>query len=156
MPELFGMTVSDDVLALNHEHMQPQRQRSARMTPQRTEHDEQADVVAWAQAMEVMHPDLWLLHAIPNGGHRYARTAAILKAEGVKPGVPDLCLPVPRHSYHGLYIEIKRQDGGAGLSSHQREWADRLEEQGYHVAQCNGAEQAIGILRWWLGMESDT
>ena len=35
-----------------------------------------------------------LLYAVPNGGYRNAREAARFKAEGVRSGVPDLCLAV--------------------------------------------------------------
>ena len=35
---------------------------------------------------------------IPNGGSRHPAEAARLKAQGVKAGVPDLCIPVARGS----------------------------------------------------------
>jgi hypothetical protein len=65
-------------------------------------------------------PELEWLHAIPNGGPRDGFSGAILKAEGVKKGIPDLFLPVPMPAYGveaarymqveycGLYIEMKR------------------------------------------------
>lgn len=53
------------------------------------------------------YPELALLYHIPNGGKRDAKTATILKRQGVKAGVPDLHLPVARGGYHGLYIELK-------------------------------------------------
>lgn len=34
-------------------------------------------------------------------------TAVALKRQGVKAGVPDICLPVARNGYHGLHIELK-------------------------------------------------
>ena len=53
---------------------------------------------------------------IPNGGYRNKAEAAHLKAQGVRPGVPDLCVPVARHGYHGLYIEMKRRrTAGVGV-----------------------------------------
>ena len=74
--------------------------------PQR-EDLEQAALISWAEAYERIYPELALLYHIPNGGKRDRIVAAKLKAQGVKPGVPDLCLPVPRGKYHGLYIEMK-------------------------------------------------
>jgi hypothetical protein len=39
-----------------------------------------------------------------------------LKAEGVRAGVADLCLPAARRGYHGLYIEMKSEEGVATKS----------------------------------------
>src|SRR3990167_7125439 len=41
-------------------------------------------------------PDVRLLFAIPNGGLRNIRVAMNLKAEGVRAGIPDYFLAVPR------------------------------------------------------------
>ena len=82
--------------------------------------------------MESRWPELRLLHAIPNGGKRDIRTAAMLKAEGVKPGVPDICLPVPRGGKHGLYIELKRRKGGT-VSKAQEAWIRALMAQGFVI-----------------------
>jgi hypothetical protein len=88
------------------------------------------------------------LHAIPNGGPRDGATAAKLKAEGVKPGVPDAFLPLPRGMWAGLYVEMKRPgtektgkrkavivDRAAGSTSgEQNEWIGYLRSAGYGVA----------------------
>jgi hypothetical protein len=76
-----------------------------------TEHDEQVALSRWVTLLQPRHPELALLHAIPNGGHRHKAVAVRLKAEGVKRGVPDLCLPVPRGGHHGLYLEMKTRQG---------------------------------------------
>ena len=73
---------------------------------------EQRVIFQWAAMETAACPELWLLYAIPNGGKRAIKTAIALKAQGVKSGVPDMCLPVARGGYHGLYIELKRQKGG--------------------------------------------
>ena len=54
---------------------------------------EQVALFGWAEYNEAYYPELRLLYAIPNGGHRHKAMSAELKAEGVKPGVPNLCLP---------------------------------------------------------------
>ena len=72
-----------------------------------TEHDEQAALFQWAELMAAQIPELRLMFAIPNGGHRHIGVARKLKAEGVKPGVPDIFLPVARNKFHGLFIEMK-------------------------------------------------
>ena len=106
-----------------------------------TEHQEQCALFEWAAWQEGIWPELRLLHAIPNGGKRDIRTAAMLKAEGVKPGVPDVCLPVPRGDKHGLYIEMKRRKGGT-VSAEQLKWLDELMRQGYECHVCRGCEEA--------------
>ena len=66
------------------------------------------------------YPELALLYHIPNGGKRDAKTATILKRQGVKAGVPDLHLPVARGGYHGLYIELKVGDNTT--TKKQKDW----------------------------------
>ena len=94
-------------------------------------------------------PELGLLYAIPNGGKRAIKTAIALKAQGVKSGVPDMCLPVARGGYHGLYIELKRQKGGV-VSETQKSWITALNTQGYKAIICHGAEEAIEQIRGYL------
>ncbi len=82
---------------------------------------EQTCLFRWAALESGAHPELALLHAIPNGGKRSKSEAARMKAAGVKPGVPDMFLPVAREGCHGLYIELKRRDGGR-VSTEQTAW----------------------------------
>lgn len=65
------------------------------MNYSRTEADEQKAVIQWCILMEGRWPELEYIYHVPNGGSRNAREAANLKAQGVKPGVPDLELPDP-------------------------------------------------------------
>ena len=48
----------------------------------------------WAAYHMDCMPELEYMHHIPNGGKRDKRTAVALKRQGVKAGVPDICLPV--------------------------------------------------------------
>lgn len=80
--------------------------------PVPTEAQEQMTLFSWAAMQSGKYPELNLLYHVPNGGSRHKAEAGRLRAEGVKAGVPDLCLPVARGQYHGLYIELKRQRGG--------------------------------------------
>jgi hypothetical protein len=52
-----------------------------------------------------------LLYHIPNGGLRNPKEANKLKAMGVVPGIPDLCLAIPSGQYSALYIEMKTTSG---------------------------------------------
>ena len=116
----------------------------------KTEHQEQVEVIRWANDPANKHYHLSkLLFAIPNGGHRSKKTAGKLKAEGVKSGVPDLFLPVPGGPWHGLFIEMKRAKGGRE-SAEQTAWISTLRAMNYRVEVCAGAAQAIDIISDYL------
>ena len=104
----------------------------------RGEDTEQMGVIDWANWNTGRFPELKLLFHVPNGGKRNAAEAARFKAMGVKAGVPDLCLPVPRGGYAGLYIEMKY--GKNKTTEKQEEWIHSLIEQGYLVKLCWGGQ----------------
>ena len=116
-----------------------------------SEAQEQMALITWAEYNRGQHPELKLLHHIPNGGMRGKAEAGRFKAMGVKPGVPDLFLPVARGKYHGLYIELKRQKTGKA-SAAQRGWFEALQEQGYAVVLCHGWVQASEKLVEYLNL----
>ena len=115
-----------------------------------TEHHEQVSIFREAAIREKTDPRWGMLYATPNGGKRSIGTAVKLKAEGVKAGVPDMFLAVPRGEFHGLYIELKRIKGGV-TSEEQRDWLSRLALQGYDVEICRGAQAAIDRIAAYLG-----
>lgn len=115
------------------------------------ENMEQTWLFQWTAMQEKKYPELVLMHHIPNGGYRSKTTAKKLKAEGVKPGVPDICLPVSRHGYHGLYIELKRI--GGKTSQEQYKWISMLETQGYKAIVKEGWVEAAKELIDYLGMD---
>lgn len=117
---------------------------------QAKESEEQISLFEWAGYTQRRHPELKLLYHVPNGGLRNKTTACRLKLEGVKAGVPDLCLPVARGRYHGLYIELKARRGKA--TSNQTEWLDALEEQGYATAVCYGWRAASETITNYLSL----
>lgn len=114
----------------------------------RSEATEQEALITWCGWMMNQHPELKLIYHVPNGGSRNTLEAANLKRQGVKAGVPDLCLPVPMNGFHGLYIEMKY--GKNKTTEAQKEWLDALTEQGYFTAVCYGAEEAERVLSRYL------
>ena len=88
--------------------------------------------------------------AIPNGGKRSAREAALMKAEGVTAGAPDWMLFVPRGPYHGLALEFKRPTGRWQLTESQAEFHDKLRVYGWQVVVVTSAEQAWTVLQDYL------
>lgn len=99
-------------------------------------------------------PELKWLHHIPNGGARGddAKTRAIrgnaLKAEGVRTGVSDLCLPVKRGDCSGLYIEMKKPGGKE--SAEQKEFGKFVRSQGFAYVCCDCWQHAVDIIEQYL------
>lgn len=112
------------------------------------EHDEQVAVVRYARE-RYGHVTGFLIFAVPNGGSRHIAEARRLTCEGVTKGVPDLCIPLPRGLYHGLFIEMKRRKGGV-VSPEQREICGLLERNGYMVRVCKGSDEAIAVLDQYM------
>lgn len=112
-----------------------------------SEHATQSSFVTWCKWNEGKYPALKLAFSIPNGAHLAgdARLRAIkmrnLKAEGLRVGVPDWCLPVPRHSFSGLFIEFKHDKNKA--NSEQLEYIALLRSEGHRAVICYSVEEAI-------------
>jgi len=119
-----------------------------------SESEEQQQIFTWASYAMGRWPELEYLHHIPNGGARSKATAGRLKAEGVKPGVPDICLPVPHGGYHGLYIELKKRKGGR-VSDKQSKWITALRSFGYAAVACHGAQEAIEVIQRYLSLREE-
>ena len=84
---------------------------------------------------------------VPNGGQRNKKTAADLKAQGVRAGVSDLVVASARGGWHGLYLEFKAAPPhDAALAGSQREWLARMEERGYLAVLAKGVEEAKAVL----------
>lgn len=115
----------------------------------RTEHEEQKAIFQWANMHRKIYPGIHLLHAIPNGGDRDVRVARKLKVEGVKAGLPDLCLPVARRGYHGFYCEVKRKGARSRVSANQKYWHEQLMNQGFFVVVSEGLEEFIEAIQWY-------
>lgn len=111
------------------------------LTP--SESDEQRGFLAWFDAQ---FPGVRIFH-IPNGGRRSIKTAKAMKADGTKPGVPDLFVPE-----WCLWVEMKRAKGGR-LSPDQRDWIEYLEGIGHTVIIGRGAADASRqVLQWRRGL----
>ena len=114
----------------------------------RSEATEQETLIQWCGWQQGKYPELKLIYHVPNGGSRNTLEAANLKRQGVKAGVPDLCLPVARNGFHGLYIEMKY--GKNKTTENQKEWLEELTAQGYFTTVCYGAEEAERIIARYL------
>lgn len=130
---------------------EPQRESTAEERPT-TEHEEQVALFQWAEEQTWRYPELALIYAIPNFhgrlGNLTAKHGADLKAEGRKRGVPDICLPVARGAFHGLYIELKTLTGKP--SDVQLEWQAQLRAQKYRAEIAKGWTAARDLITNYL------
>lgn len=118
-------------------------------TPCPLEHHEQATLFQEA-AIRARSEFAWsLLFAIPNAGKRSKRQGAYMVAEGLKEGVPDICLPLARGGYSALYIELKRVRGSR-TSDAQKEWQTKLRLAGNCAEVCKGASAASELIQNYL------
>lgn len=113
-----------------------------------TEHAHQAALFCWMAQNRETWPELKWAYAIPNGGERNKIVAARMKAEGVKSGISDICLPFARKGFHGFYIEMKKPGGKE--SKEQIEFGQFLKDQGYHYECCDHWEVARHMIVWYM------
>ena len=115
----------------------------------------QQAVFKWAAQPSIRSrwPELALLHHIKNETTEGVKQVAVDKAIGVKKGVPDLCLPVPRGKYHSLYVEMKTETGRT--SDAQEWWIEKLNEQGNFAGVCHGYESAIRVIERYLSLKGE-
>lgn len=106
----------------------------------------QKNCVRW---FRLQYPELSkLLFAVPNGGTRNKREAAIMKAEGITAGVSDLLLLVPNKYFHGLCIEVKTETGRQ--TKMQKDWQTEVEKQGYKYVVVRNIDDFIEQIRMYL------
>ena len=91
------------------------------------------------------------LHHSPNGGRRNAREGARFKAMGTRAGFPDLFLAVARDGWHGLFVEMKSDEGRQ--SAGQREWQRIAAEEGYRYEVCRSFDDFEKIVNEYLKNE---
>lgn len=128
-----------------------------------TEAQEQAKIIKWRDMMVStgQEPRLRLLHGDASGVRVGIGAAVKMKRQGAVRGWPDLFLAVPSGfvvngvlvdmTVAGLFVELKRRRGGV-VSPEQTEIHELLREQGYRVEVCRGSDEAIAVIKDYLGI----
>jgi hypothetical protein len=94
------------------------------------------------------HPMLnGLVMHFPNEGRRSARYGKLLKDLGMRAGVADLLIAMPRHGYGGAWIELK--SSGGKLSDFQKDFLYDMRQQNYYVSVCWSVDEAIKVISWY-------
>lgn len=89
-----------------------------------------------------------LFFAVPNGGKRSIKTAVTMRDEGVRAGVADLILLVPRHGYASLCIEMKTKNGRQ--SDAQKLFQVKAEKYGNKYVVCRSFDEFREIIQEYL------
>ena len=113
-----------------------------------TEAAHQTALFCWAALNQETYPELKLMFHIPNGGTRDRVEAGHLKAQGVKSGVPDICLPFAVYPYHALWIELKV--GKNKLSDNQDAFCEQLKYRNYAIVVCYSWFEAMNVIISYL------
>ena len=120
--------------------------KGTREKPSHIESEMQRSCKQW---FGLQYPKLGrLLFAVPNGGARNSREAAIMKAEGVTAGVADMILLIPRHGYGSLCIEFKTKEGRQ--SDSQKLWQADAEANGNKYVVIRSVEQFVNEIKKYL------
>jgi len=69
----------------------------------------------------------------------------------VRRGPSDYCLPIPVGGFHGLFIELKRDDGGR-RSDEQITFIENARKRGYRAEFCEGYVEAFRVLCEYMGV----
>lgn len=113
---------------------------------------EQIDHINLVNWFNHSYPDLQDdFHHFANERRCSIQQGRLLKRMGVKKGVSDFFLAVPRNGKSGLWIELKV--GNGKLSNEQRKFIDRKILRNYDAVAVWGFEAAKEIIIAYLGFD---
>lgn len=112
-----------------------------------TETKEQEYLFEIAQTNQITRDYMF---AVPNDGKRHPFEGYKYKKRGLKPGVPDVCLPYPSGNFHALFIELKRRDGRNKPTPDQLKWIHNLRKAGNCAVVAYGWEDAWNQIKSYL------
>lgn len=113
-----------------------------------SEHDLQKAYFAWVREMATRDWRYRTIFAVPNAARRSYALAARMKAEGLTPGVPDVCIPVKAAGGGVLFLEFKT--GKGKLTTDQETVIQYLRDAGNTVSVVRTLKEATGITRGWI------
>ena len=102
------------------------------------------------QGAAYLFPELLHLYHIPNENKSGSLSIGKeLKRQGVRPGVPDNCLPLPKGGWAGFYLELKRNIGD-GPTDEQWEYLRWLRAHGHYANWARGNQEAFDLLMHYI------
>lgn len=99
-----------------------------------------------------VHPILkkCVIH-IPNEGKRTLTYGKHLKDMGMRRGVSDLFIAMPRHGFNGAWIELKSHTGI--LSKNQRDFLNDMADMNFFTNVSRSVDAALEIIQWYCIMD---
>lgn len=136
---------SEDVIALNPHvfgKSKPKKRTSIR-SEWRSEDEFTRQVFVHLAQLAHEWPELALAYHVPNENAH--------KRPGVRAGIPDICIPLPRGPYAGLYIELKAN--GGQLRQSQAETIALLQAQGHRCeVVSDDLDRVVAIVREYMSL----
>lgn len=117
------------------------RQQTTKHKPRHEESKIQQAVVRW---FRLQYPK-YIIAAVPNGGYRNTKEAAIMQREGILAGFSDLMI-IAQHNV--LFVEMKTKDGLQ--SDKQKEFQNKVSRLGFEYIICRSFEQSVLAIERWL------
>lgn len=117
------------------------RSQLTKRKPRHIESEIQQSVVQW---FHMKYPN-YIIAAVPNGGFRNAREAAIMQREGVLAGFADLIIISKQNI---LFLELKTPIGV--LSKKQKEFQKKVNNLGFQYVVCRSFDQAVMVIVSWI------
>ncbi len=122
------------------------------------ERDAHARLVGWLRDVA---PLLWPHDCIDgegfphivshSAGRRRGKGIGWAKQQGLRKGIPDIHIPIPRGNFHGLWIELKREDEKeAEVSEAQKAWLAFLNLHGHCARVCYGCDSAMETVKRYM------
>lgn len=113
--------------------------------PKLSEREMQAAVITECDLRAITNADYGMIAAIPNGQYRPGQRME----PGLRPGFPDLILPIARHGRNGLALELKV--GNNKCSAEQLRWHRDLRVRNWAVEVIyDDPQRAIDLITWYL------
>lgn len=128
-----------------------------RLAQSGNEHSHQVALFAALAQLALEIPEAKYIFAVPNGFHATAGQKGKMKAEGLRAGVWDVCVPFPRvgklkHRYTGLWVEMKV--GRNTLSQEQKDFGYAMFMAGWDTAVFYNWESAFERIKGYLCLQN--
>lgn len=108
----------------------------------------------WVKWHENHDPRLKTIFHVANERRTSPQAGLRLKQKGVRTGIPDICVPIPRKGFHALYIELKIKPNK--LTESQETMLKLLYDLGHCARVAWSGDEAIDILKSYLELGPST